>query len=226
MAQVAVKKEGEVEDPNELNLGVNFNTRGSLLGGFTIKYNHQIDFKKAHAFVFEFVNIKDAKEYRSATRYTNSTYIYGKNNNLLSMRAMYGRNFLLFNKGKDEGIEMLLNTSGGLALGMEKPYYVLIRSSNIGDSTGYYKYQDVKNDNLIASQANILMGLSESKIVPGTSIRLSTILEFGFIRESTIGVEMGTQLDAYSRKINILNYTENKSLFFSAFIVAYMGVRW
>jgi hypothetical protein len=225
LGQIAPSKNDGITDPNELNLGVNFNTRGSVIGGFTMKYLKQIDVKKAHSFAFEIVNIKDPKEFRMGTR-SNSTYIKGKNNHLLSLRSLYGKNFLLFNKAKDEGLEMLLNASGGLCLGFEKPYYVQIRTSSSVDSSGYFKYKDVKNDNNIANAANILMGLGESKIVPGASFRLSTILEFGFTKENTIGVEIGTQIDAYSRKINILNYTNDKNFVFTAFFVGYMGLRW
>lgn len=228
-SQIAPPKELVLDNPNELNLGINFNTHASLIGGITLKYYKQYSLTKGNSFMVEFVNIKHPKEIRvtnTASR-NNSSYIYGKYNSLLAIRTLYGKQFLIFNKTKDEGVEFSLNTSGGIIWGIEKPYYVLINSNNSPDSSGYYPYKDVKNpDSQVVGQGNLFMGFNESKIVPGASLRLSGIIEFGITKDNTIGIELGTQVDAFSRKIQILPYVGDKNLFISAFFVGYMGIRW
>ncbi len=225
--QVAPPKETILEEPNELNLGINLNTQASLLGGFTFKFNKQVTTTKASSFTAEFVNIRHPKEIRiSNTSFKNSSsFVYGKYNSLLAIRTLYGKQFLLFNKAKDEGIEFSMNTSAGVIWGLEKPYYVLLDGTS-RDSTGYFPYKNVTEPDKITGQGNLFMGLNQAKLVPGASFRLSAIIEFGADRSTPFGIEIGSQVDAFGRKIQILPYAGDKQVFISGFLVAYMGIRW
>lgn len=225
--QIAPPKRLVIENPNELNAGINLNTHASLLGGFTFKYNKKTTLDKGHSFTLELVNIKHPKELRITNigSRNNSSFIVGKYNHLLAMRTLYGQQYLFFEKAKDEGVEFSLNVSGGIIWGFEKPYYVLIEGSNT-DSSGYHPYSSVRSPDKITGQGNLFMGLSEAKLVPGLSGRLSAVVEFGLESNTPFGIEIGTQLDAFKRKMEILPYAGDKQFFISAFIVAYMGIKW
>lgn len=227
LGQVAPPKKLEIDNPNELSAGLNLNTHASLLGGFTFKFNKRTTLDKSHSFTLELVNIKHPKELRITNigSKNNSSFIIGKYNHLLAMRTMYGKQFLFFEKARDEGVEFSINASGGVIWGFEKPYYVLIEGSTT-DSSGYHPYKNVRSPEKITGQGNLFMGLGQSKLVPGLSARLSAVVEFGIELDTPFGIEIGTQVDAFKRKIEILPYAGDKQFFISAFIVAYMGIRW
>lgn len=227
LGQIAPPKKLDIENPNELNAGINLNTLGSLLGGVTFKFNKKTTLNKSHSFTLELVNIKHPKELRitNSGSKNNSSFIVGKYHHLLAMRTLYGKQFLFFDKAKDEGVELSLNTSAGIIWGFEKPYYVLVEGSNT-DSSGYHPYKTVRAPDKITGQGNLFMGLSEAKLVPGFSGRLSAVAEFGIESNTPFGIEIGTQLDVFKRKIEILPYAGDKQFFVSAFIVAYMGLKW
>jgi hypothetical protein len=216
----------EITEKNEVDLGINLNTHAHIVGGITLNYYFRKTTQKSSGIMLEFVNIKYPKEIKQAVGNSSSaSYIYGKYNNLLTLRTLYSKRFLLFNKSTDEGVELSLNTAAGVAWGFKKPYYVYLQNDSILGS-GYYKYKDVRNNQNIAGSGGLLRGLNESTLVPGGSFRLSGVLEFGFLKENPIGVEIGTQIDAYSQKIELINYAPPKNVFITGFIVLYVGLRW
>jgi hypothetical protein len=227
-AQEVELQKKTVTEPNELSLGVNLNTQMSLIGGFAFKYNRQVSDKRTNGFLLELAHVKNKKEISvsiSNPNGTSSSYAFGKFNNLFCIRPMFSKQFRLFYKAKDEGVELWLNTAMGPVLGLESPYYVLVES-NSSDSSGYIPYSKVQANQNIIGHGNMFMGLGESKVVPGGTFRLSGNFEFGAYRDSMLGIEAGTQVDAFSRKIQSIPYTGEKSVYISAFILIYMGIRW
>lgn len=213
-------------EKNELCIGANFNTHASIIGGFNLSYFYQKTELKSNGFLIELVNIKHPKEFRVTVGRSNSgTFVLEKYNHLFSIRTLYAKRFLLFHKSSDEGVELALNTSGGIAWGLQKPTYVYLQNDSLL-GTGYFKYQQVGTRSSIVGGGGLFRGLNESKVIPGASFRLSGTFEFSLFAENPIGIELGTQIDTYAKSINIISYEPPKRSFVTAFFVIYTGIRW
>lgn len=216
----------ERKEKNEIALGINLNTHASILGGVDLFYYRTKNDKKQNGFVLEFVNIKHPKEISVQSSVNNSaSYTYGKFNHLATLRTLFSKKFLLFHKNAEEGVELTLNTSLGPLWGLQKPYYVFVQNDpNFGSD--YYKYSSLPDTVPIAGKGGFFRGFSEAKLVPGLGGRLSGMLDFNQESSTPMGIEVGTQIDAYSKGIEILAYEKPKKYFFTAFVVFYMGIRW
>lgn len=218
--------EEEFEYKNEFTYGINFNTAASVIGGLTLKYSFRKSQSQFHSILLEVVNVKHPKEIRIQAAKANNSYFYAKENNLIPMRLFYGRDFILFQKAKQEGVQFNLSIGAGPILGIEKPYLVLYGTSE--DSAEYV--QNVISTNTpggeVYGQGNIFMGLDKSKIVPGFGARISGNFEFGVFRANITGIEIGLQGDLYARDIKLIPFAGDKPYFISAFIVGYFGNRW
>lgn len=218
--------EEDFEYKNEFTYGINFNTSASIIGGLTFKYSLRKNENQFHSFLLEFANVKHPKEIRVQAAKPNNSYFYAKENNLIPIRLFYGRDFILFHKAKQEGVQFNLSLAAGPVLGIQKPYLVLYGTSE--DSAQYV--QNVVKTNVtggeIYGQGNIFMGLDKSIVVPGIGARISGNFEFGVFRANITGVEIGIQGDIYSKPIILNSFAGDKAYFISAFIVGYFGNRW
>ncbi len=214
----------ESDYKSEFYGGLNMNTNGGVLSGLTLKASWRYKPRKYHAIYLEIVNVKNPKEVRVVANANNNTYIYKKTNYLFPVRLLYGREFVLFKKSKDEGIHLNGNVALGPSFGIVKPYLLLYGpSSEKAKPTQYY---DKMNLDSIYGGAGILSGFDQAKLVMGLTGRVSAILEFGSSRNIT-GLELGFLVEAYTQKIELTPETEarSKSVFTSAFAVIYFGRR-
>ena len=210
---------------SELTFGIQFNTTGGIPGGVKVKYAWQREknSKQFNNVTWEIVNVKHPKELRLATDSGNGFFILHKTHYLFVVRTNYSREFLLFRKSSEEGIEMKLIASAGPSLGIVKPYYV-IQSEGRG-RTSTVPYREGDNIGPILG-SSFFSGFGESEIVPGINARTS--IEFGISAWDTFvtGIELGFQIEAFPKKIPIMAYAYNRSIFTSAFVNFYFGKRY
>lgn len=211
---------------NELTVGINFNTIAPIVGGFTLKLSRLANekYETYHCFLFEGTNVKHPKEVKVSSAGGGNTYVKGKENHFIPIRTLYGREHILFQKAKDEGVQLNIIYAGGPVWGILKPYYILYGPNQ--DNAQYVKNNASRSDNLIQGQGGFLMGMDEAKIIPGLSTRLSLNLVFDSFRSNLIGVEVGMQMDIFPQKIRIIPIAGDKNTFISGFIVGYFGNRW
>jgi hypothetical protein len=209
----------------ELTGGVLFNTNGGIPGGVRVKFAWQRK-KKPNQFnnvSLDIVNIRHPKEFRAQSDSGNGFFIYNKTNFLFVVRPNYGREFLLFRKSSEEGIELKLVTSVGPSIGLVKPYYII--ASNGGGRTTTVRYEPgVRADRILGN--SFFSGFDEMSAVIGANARVS--LEFGISAWDIFvtGVEMGLQVESFTKKVVIVSYADNKALFTSAFVNFYFGKRY
>ncbi len=209
----------------ELTAGVLFHTLGGIPGGIRVKYAWQREkkIKQFNNISLEIVNIKHPKEVRLAADSGNGYFIYDKVNFLFVIRPNYSREYLLFRKSSEEGLELKLITSVGPSIGLIKPYYIIVSNGHGKTSTVQYS-SDVPYQRILGS--SFFSGFDAMSATMGLNARVS--LEFGISTWDTYvtGVELGFMVEAFTKKIVIIENAKNRSAFSSAFINIYFGKRY
>lgn len=219
------QEDGEYDYTSEFTWGINKNTNSGLIGGLVFKYSKAITPKKFQTFGLELINVKHPKEYRVASRYTGNSFIIGKQNYFYAVRGQYGREWIIFKKAPQQGIQINGLLAGGPTLGVVTPYYVEINSSNLGDRGASVPYNPSINYDDIYGTGGILKGIGESKLEIGANMKASLIFEFGTFKNNVTGIETGFMVEAFPSEIPMMVGVENKSLWTSAFITLFYGSR-
>ena len=98
---------------SEFTWGINKNSSGGLIGGFTFKKARRMNDWMLESFGIEIMNVKHPQEVRRSSNSTGNYFIYGKNNYLYAFRFQYGRDFILFRKASQQGVEVKAVTAIG-----------------------------------------------------------------------------------------------------------------
>lgn len=201
-------------------------------------------FYNVRLFQVEFGEHKSPKEQKrqpvdqTARGENASVYIFGKINNFYSLRLGYGFRRLIAGKPEPGTVSIHWTGVAGLALGLEKPYYLeafVPQSPNTGTfSQKTIKYSDSTapsflNDQAIIGYAGWTKGLSEIKVVPG--LHAKTALHFDFAKNARKGVnlmalEVGVSAELYTRKIALMAMQDNTPYLINMFASLQFGKRW
>ncbi len=218
---VAVWAQESDEDEDfqtEFTYGVNFNTNGGLFGGLVFRYATAINPSMNHTFGLEVVNVKHPQEikYQSAE---GDGYSFGKENYLFVFRPQYGREKVLFRRAPEEGVRISAIAALGPSIGIIKPYYVSYKTTS-GEEYVQYRY-----DNTLLSTSTItgtggLHRFNGTQIGMGIHAKIGLGFEIGGFRSSATGFEVGTLVEAFTKKIRIMSdpETESRSVFTSVYL--------
>ena len=169
---------------------------------------------KTRYYHFEIGEIKHNKEYRSrdlASTNVNrpsSSFIYGKQNSLYALRAGIGTKHYLTEKAVQKGLAIGINYEYGASLGLLKPYYIEIESSDSNPNRSLrYSEEEAANfldfDNIVG-HSNFSKGLNEISVVPGINGKFGLIFDWGAFDEYAKSVEVGIMADIYFRTIPLM----------------------
>lgn len=208
----------------EFTYGINFNTNAGLIGGFELKWSKLIKERQYQCYGIGIYNVKHPKEYRFRNDASGNSFIAYKTNYLFPIRPFYGREFLLFRKASEEGVHINLILAGGPTLGILKPYHVLYIENNLNpNSITSLPYTEDLNLNQIYGVGNLTDGLEQSKLNLGGHLRSSLTFEFGQIKSSVIGLEVGLLVEKFAQEQKIMAFAQNRSVYFSSFLTLYYG---
>ena len=220
-----------------------FSVEGKLhTGGMTLGFNRCkiVKYYKTNFYHFDIGYLKSQKEKKgnlvstSLNLYNN--YIYGKQNYFFPIRFGKGIRVYLSEKEASRGVAVGYSIEGGLTLGIAKPYYLWIKTSNSENLAilTEVKYREETRDifldqNLIYDKVSFWHGLYESKIYTGAHINAA--LHFGLkaYEKPVYAIETGVMIDAFTRRIPIMVETENfknNFLFVNVFANIHFGKRW
>ncbi len=216
------QSDGGYSYSSEFIWGITKATNSGLIGGLNVKFTRAIGERQFHGFGLEIVNVKDPQEQNVISNSTGNSFILGKQNYLYSIRMMYDREFLLFKKAPQQGVQVNLIFAGGPTLGLEAPYYVEILQGNI---TRKVPYTPDLNDAIILGTGNIFQGIGESSVVPGLNAKTAVAFEFGAFKSNVVGLEVGFLAELFTRDIVLVPTTDNTNFFPSAFITLFYGSR-
>ena len=213
---------------SEFTWGINKNSSGGLIGGFTFKKARKLNEWMLESFGLEIVNVKHQQEVRRSSNSTGNYFIYGKSNYLYAFRFQYGRDFILFKKASQQGVEVKLVTAVGPSFGIVAPYYIERSVDNSLFSIKHEQYDPTNRDhsfNNILGTGNLFEGLGNSKIQMGGNLKAALNFELGTLKSQVTGFEVGFLMDAYFNKVILMPTTVNKSVFPTIFFTLFYGSR-
>jgi hypothetical protein len=211
----------DYEYNREFLWGVNKNTNSGLIGGLFLRHSRIRSERLFTTYGIELMNTKHPKEQKYTSQQTGTSFIWGKQNYLYSIRAHYGLEKLLFKKAAQQGVQISAGAAGGPTIGLESPYYVLTSGGE------YAPYDPDRYPNLgsIQGSGRLLQGLGESSVLPGLNGKAYLSFEFGSFRNNVAGVEIGLSSELFTRKIILVPTQDNRAWFNAAFFTFFWGTR-
>jgi hypothetical protein len=214
---------------SEFTWGINKNTSGGLIGGFTFKKARKINEKMLQTYGLEIMNVKHPQEVKRNADATGNPFIFGKSNYLYALRLQYGRDLILFKKAPQQGVEIKLVTSIGPSIGIVAPYYI---ERKVDDNNLYVTVNEQYNpnnphhtyDNILGT-GNLFQGIGESKIQLGANAKVGANFELGSSKGQVSGFEVGFLVDAYMQKVILMPTTYNKAIFPTLYFTLFYGSR-
>jgi len=213
---------------SEFTWGINKNSAGGFIGGLVFKKARKLNNNMLETFGLEIVNIKHPQEVRHSSIYTGNFFIYGKSNYLYSLRFQYGRDFILFSKAPQQGVEIKAVFAAGPSIGIVAPYYIERAVDNSIWTSKREQYDPANPDHLysnILGTGNLFEGMGDSKIQLGTNLKAAINFELGFLKSQVTGFEIGVLVDSYFKKVEIMPSTENKAIYPTVFFTMFYGNR-
>jgi len=185
---------------------------------------------KTLLYQFELNEKKSPKDHKVATTdaygYTLNSVVIGKLNNFYQFKAAIGQQYLIGGKGNKNGVAVTAIYTGGLSLGILKPYYF-----NITDQYGntvrlkYPAVIDSGYSNNISGAAGFGTGWSEVKFKPGLNAKTAMRFDYGRFNESITAIEVGLTGEYYFSSIPMMYGVPAKNFFFNAYLSIMFGKR-
>jgi hypothetical protein len=228
----AVKNEDSEESYKSFtSVGITTNTNSGILGGAVFRQSSALGSKlfgknQYRYLAVELVNVKHPKELSTQDFVTGARLVYGKQNYLFALRPEYGRELTLFSRQDDEGISISGIVAAGPTLGIEKPYMVQYQNTDGRVTTEPFdpvKHTGGGSQTGIVGAGSFFQGFGQSKIVPGIHIKTAMSFELSAFRENVTGVEIGFLAEAFTRKVQIMAFAENRSFYTSGYLTLYFG---
>lgn len=225
-AQGEIDTQDKILYRNERSLAFLLNSNG--MGG-NFRFAKRITYLRKTLYEVDLVNVKHPKEVRlytsSSTSNTSKSYIYGKTNSFLNLRAGIGFQREIFQKQDRGGISIRYFYSLGPDLGLAKPIYYNYITILYIDGQVSYEYSTEKFGDSqhaypteITGRASFFKGFSEISLIPGAFGKLGLTMEFGRNEQIINAIEAGLVVDAFIKKVPIMATEDNNWLFLSLFI--------
>ncbi len=139
------------------------------------------------------------------------SYIFGKQNNLYTLRAGYGIKRYYSEKARKKGLAIGTSLEGGFTLGLLKPYFLEIRTTETGTASRVV-VERFNGDNAdafltperINGAAPAINGLSEIELRPGFHFNAGLHFDWGAFDEFVKAIEVGIATDIFFGDIPIL----------------------
>lgn len=207
--------------------GAQLRTNG--YGGF-VELGRMKTARKTSIYRLDITEIKNQKEEKSPNGNVlfGNPYIYGKLNNFYQATLGFGQQYILGQKGNKNGVAVTAVYSGGLALGLLRPYYLEVRDPNGGENLTI-KYS--KKDSAlflgptIVGGAGLSKGWSELSVKPGGFAKAALRFDYGRFNEVVSGIEVGVSAEFYGAKIPIMFGQKEKQFFFQGYVALLFGRR-
>ena len=205
--------------------GIILHTQGLGLNLYFSKFK-TVD--KKTLFSFDIVSMKHSKEVKSIGLIDENAkrFVYGKLNSLYILRFGYGRKKILYEKLREQAVEISCVWMTGPSVGMAKPVYLEVFNT-VGEVVQIERYDPEKHDlSNIFGRGPASRGVSEIKFYPGVFLKLAVTFEYAEYRSGIKAIEIGGVLDAYPQKIPIMTNTKNNFLYPTLYINLLIGKKY
>ena len=227
------QEEGALVFNKQNVFGLRLNTDG---WGLVYEKGYLKTVKTTNLFALEFNEKKHPKEQKINNVLNNNgffqignPYVYGKRNSFYQLKLSYGQQRMIGGKTNKNGVAVHAIYAGGFSAGLERPYYVRIQDAGPEGSRDI-KYTPADSAAFLAP-GNILMGTglrhgwNELKFVPGVHAKAALRFDYGRFNEVVTAIEIGLNIEAYSRKVQIMLLNPDKQVFFNGYIALMFGKR-
>lgn len=228
----------------EFVYGVNFNTRGGLIGGASVRSTRMLSQDWARFWGIEAVEVKHPKEQRIISPFTGGGYVPGKANYMFVLRPSVGLQRVIFRKAAESGVQVNALAAAGPSIALLMPYYISYdyterdqqgrplpgASIDIRNEQFDPNKHDERSPFLI-DRAPLFTGASETRPNIGAHLRAALSFEYGRYRDAVAGIEAGALVEAYPKRLVILRSRGveddklNDSFFPSVYLTVYLGQR-
>lgn len=220
----------------EILVGGGLHTRGfQLTGLYSIIQNEN----KNLTFQIEFSELKSPKEKkmnaerRAVGGNSSRSYIYGKENNLYTLKLAAGQRFYISEKTEKSPVAIAFSYNGGLNLGMIKPYYLdlIYRFDPQGSKIISEKYSASNALKFLEPQdingsSGFSKGWDELTLAPGIYTKGSLLFDWGANDSFAKILELGLSADIFFKNIPIVIGEVRPPLYLNLFMNFYFGKRW
>ncbi|MBP6687827.1 MAG: hypothetical protein KA160_08210, partial [Lacibacter sp.] len=220
------QEEGALVYNKQNVFGLRLNTDG---WGIVYEKGYLKDVKISNLFAIEINEKKHPKEQKINNVLNNNgflqignPYIYGKRNSFYQLKLSYAQQRMIGGKTNKNGVAIHAIYGGGFSAGFERPYYVRIMD-NSPEGSRDIKYTPADSIAFL-EPGNIIMGTGlrygwkEIKLVPGVHAKAALRFDYGRFNEVITAIEIGMNLEAYSREVQIMLLNSGKQVFFNGYI--------
>jgi hypothetical protein len=224
-AQGELNEQQKVFFRNEKSFAILLNTDGA---GISYRAAKRIDYRNKNLLEIDAGYPRLIKEYKQSSIYTQGSFIFGKLNTTLYVRAGLGHQHELFKKADLGGIAVRYFYSAGPVLAIYKPIYYRVLHLLTGNEYEIIEEKfdpaSIASNQDIYSKASFIKGLNETKVMPGLYAKAGFNFEYSKLDKVIHAIEVGAQLNAFPVKIPIMAGSGNKALFFSLFVSYRFGI--
>lgn len=186
----------------------------------------------------EFTEHKDPrqtkKKFEDVSGNQTKAFVYGKINNFYALKLGYGVRKMIAGKPEPGTVSIHWFGTGGLSIGMEKPYYIegLAPQDGVGPLVQQtMKYSETNkdyflDDRYIIGGSGFAKGIDEIQFVPGLHAKAGLHFDFAANKKTVLAVETGINAELYTRKIQIMAREDGKQYFVNIFAAIQFGKRW
>lgn len=225
-AQGDLNEQQKVFFRNERSFAILLNSDGV---GFSYREAKRIDYLNKRILEIDIGTLKHPKEFKTTNPYTTGTgsYVFGKLNSVMFVRGGIGHQHEIFKKADLGGIAIRYFYSAGPVIALYKPiWYRVLYPISLNE----FEIREEKFTSSIAlpqdiySKASFTKGFDELKALPGLYGKAG--FNFEYSREDKVihAIEIGSQVNAFPKKIPIMASNDNKAIFFSLFVSYRFGV--
>lgn len=226
-SQDAVLGENSTIYRNEYKIGGQLNSFGWALHGVLGEYQ---GVKNRVQIGFDFAMLKHPKEIKSFNPYYEDAkgYFYGKKNSVMLLRPLIGIERLLSEKYRKSGVQISYSFHAGPSFAAVKPVYL-----EIGLPKFPYEFIEVQpydpethaiDD--IYGRASFFNGFDKIKMQYGLHAKFGLNFEYSNLSDGIKGISVGAMIDAFSKELPIMAFSENKQIFAGFYIGFFYGKKY
>ena len=154
-----------------------------------------------------------------------------KLNNFYQFKVSYGQQYLIGGKGNKNGVAVTALYTGGVSLGLQKPYYYNITYVDVNgydSATGQETFPQVLADTsnpVLNGAAGFTKGWGQVQLKPGLAAKAALRFDYGRYNSSITAIEAGINIEYYFSKIEQVYAVPQKQLFFNGYVTIMFGKR-
>lgn len=203
---------------------------GSLLSnGWSLDYGQtkRLDAFRSFTYGGGIGILKHPKEYKSLSPYTGGwgrSYVFGKLNEVMMLRAGAGFQKEIFSKYDKGGIAIRYFYTGGLSLALLKPIYYLTivridyTTGQIITDPSQFDPDLMQSIYDIYDRESFFYGIKETRLNPGAFIKAGISFEYSTVENKITALEGGVQADAFLNRVPIMAGDQDRRFMFALFV--------